>query len=379
MNNMRETSKSQRTSNTRETTTNINSSRYNGPKTIRKNRRTGTCIFTAFIISVMILGVGLTMTGCGGSGAGSSGSDKGKTKITFVLDWTPNTNHTGIYIAKANGYFDEAGLDVEIVQPPENGVEAVVGSGEAQMGVSFQDYMAPILQGNKKQMPITAVAAILQHNLSGIMSAKGNGITSPKGLEGKTYATWEMPIEQAILKDCVEVDGGDFSKVKMVPEVIDDEVAALKSRKVDSIWVYYGWAGINAEVQGFPIDYFAFRDIEPAFDYYSPVIIANDDFLKNEPEAAKAFLKAATRGYEEAMENPKTGANILLQENPELDADLVLDSQVYLTDYYKAKAPRWGEIDGDRWNAFYRWLNDKGLTEEKIPDDVGFTNEYLPK
>lgn len=352
----------------------------NNSKTDNKNkgnRRLGTWLFTGVIIAAMILGISLAMTGCGSSS--ESAGDKGKTKITFVLDWTPNTNHTGIYIAKANGYFDEAGLDVEIVQPPENGVEAVVGSGKAQMGVSFQDYMAPILEGKEKQMPITAVAAILQHNLSGIMSAKGGGITSPKGLEGKTYATWELPIEQAILKDCVEADGGDFSKVEMVPEIIDDEVTALKSKKVDSIWVYYGWAGINAEVQDFPIDYFAFKDIEPAFDYYSPIIIANDDFLEKEPEAAKAFLEAASRGYEEAMENPKVAANILLQENPELDADLVLDSQVYLAEQYKAEASRWGEFDGERWNAFYRWLNDKGLTEEKIPEDVGFTNEYLPE
>lgn len=324
----------------------------------------------------------LCITGCGGSGSESgsgSGAKGDKTKITFVLDWTPNTNHTGVYIAKANGYFDEAGLDVEIVQPPENGVEAVVGSGKAQMGVSFQDYMAPALEGDEKQMPITAVAAILQHNLSGIMSAKGGGITSPVGLETKTYATWELPIEQAILKECVEADGGDFSKVKMVPETIDDEVAALKSKRVDSIWVYYGWAGINAQVQGFPIDYFAFKDIDPAFDYYSPVIIANDEFLKNEPEAAKAFLKAVSRAYEEAIENPKTAANILLQENPELDADLVLESQVYLADQYKAEADRWGEFDAERWNGFYRWMNEKGLTEKDIPDNVGFTNEYLPE
>lgn len=325
----------------------------------------------------------LSMSGCGSTDTSQEETEKSesaeKTKLTFVLDWTPNTNHTGIFVAKAKGYFEEEGLDVEIIQPPENGVEPVVGSNKAQMGVSFQDYMVPALQGEKKQMPITAVAAILQHNLSGIMSAKGNGITSPKGMEGKTYATWELPIEQAILKSCVESDGGDFSKVKMVPQVIDDEVAALKSKQVDSIWVYYGWAGIRAEVADFPVDYFAFKDIDEVFDYYSPVIIANDDFMAENPEAVKGFLKAVKKGYEEAIEDPEAAAEILLKENPELDKELVMESQQYLADQYKADADQWGIIDGERWNKFHKWLNDNGLTEEEIPMDCGFTNDYLPK
>ena len=346
-------------------------------ETNKNNRHIGSYLFTALMVVVMILGICLAMTACGASD--NDAAKAGKTKLTFVLDWTPNTNHSGLFVAKNKGYFDEAGLDVEIVQPPENGVEAMVGAGKAQLGVSFQDYMVPALQGEKKAMPVTAVAAILQHNISGIMSAKGGGITSPKGLEGKTYATWEMPIEQAILKECVEADGGDFSKVKMVPEVIDDEVAALKSKKVDSIWVYYGWAGIYAQVADFPIDYFAFKDIDEVFDYYSPVIIANDDFLKDQPEVAKAFLAAVSKGYEDAIEDPKAAADILLEENPELDPDLVMASQKYLADQYRAEADKWGIIDGERWNAFHRWLNEKGLTEEEIKDNVGFSNEYLPE
>ena len=348
--------------------------RTGGQKMNRKKKRAYGRVVALISIAVICC---LCMAGCGAGGDSSEKSDK--TKITFVLDWTPNTNHTGLSVAQAKGFFDEAGVDVEIIQPPENGVEAVVGSGKAQFGVSFQDYMVPSLQGKEKQMPITAVAAILQHNLSGIMSAKGNGITSPKGIEGKSYATWELPIEQAILKECVESDGGDFSKVKLLPEVIDDEVAALKSKQVDSIWVFYGWAGIHAEVEDFPIDYFAFKDIEPEFDYYSPVIIANDEFLESDPEGAKAFISAVSRGYEYAIDNPDEAADILIEANPEIDEKLARASQKYLTDQYRADAERWGVIDGKRWNAFHRWLNKKGLTEEAIPDDVGFTNDYLPQ
>ena len=121
------------------------------------------------------------------------------TKITFCLDWTPNTNHTGIYTAIEKGYFDEAGLDVTVVQPPDDGAEVLVASGQAQFGVSFQDTMADALSGDTP-LPITAVAAVVQHNTSGIVSRKGEGMDRPSGMEGHSYATWEWPVEQATVR-----------------------------------------------------------------------------------------------------------------------------------------------------------------------------------
>ena len=333
---------------------------------------------TAIIIAMFMMAFGLAACGSGGGESDENGPTD-PTHITFVLDWTPNTNHTGIYVAEALGYFEEAGLEVEVIQPPENGVEGVVASGKADLGVSFQDYLVPCLAGEEKQMPVTAVAAILQHNLSGIMSDKDLGITSPKKMENHSYATWELPIEQAILKECVEADGGDFDSIVMLPEIIDDEVTALRSKQVDTIWVFYGWAGIAAEVQDFSINYFAFKDIDDAFDYYSPVIIANDEFLADNPDTAKAFLAAVAKGYEYAIENPEEAADILLEANPELDADLVKASQKYLADQYQADAKQWGVIDAGRWNKFYQFINEKGLADQEIPMDTGFTNDYLPE
>ena len=333
---------------------------------------------TAMLIAICMMVFGLAA--CGGSAEENDANGTADaTAITFVLDWTPNTNHTGIYVADALGYFDEAGLKVEIVQPPDDGAEAMVASGQAQFGVSFQDYLVPALAGPEKTMPITAVAAILQHNISGIMSAKEKGIDSPKKMEGHSYATWELPIERAIIKRCVEAEGGDFSSIEMLPETIDDEVTALKSDQVDCIWVYYGWAGINAEIKDFAINYFAFKDIDPAFDYYSPVIIANDAFLADNPDTAKAFLAAVAKGYEYAIENPEEAAEILIDANPEIDADLVKASQNYLADQYQAEAAQWGVFDAERWNGFYESINKEGLAEQEIPMDVGFTNDYLPE
>ena len=329
------------------------------------------------IVAVLTAGcMALSLAACG-SGE-TSQEENEKEKITFVLDWTPNTNHTGLYVAQEKGYFEDEGLEVEIVQPPEDGADALVASGKAQFGISFQDTMAPGVVG-EDALPTTAVAAVVQHNTSGIISRKGEGMDTPKGLEGKKYATWDAPIEKAMMENVVEADGGDFSKVEMIPSTVTDEVSALESKSVDAIWIFYAWAGVATEVAGLETDYFAFKDINPAFDYYTPVIIGNNEFLEKEPETAKKFLSAVKKGYEDAIEDPDGAAEILCEAAPELDQELVKASQEYLKDQYIADADRWGYIDPDRWNLFYNWLNENGLTENEIPENTGFSNEYLPE
>lgn len=329
------------------------------------------------IVAVLTAGcMALSLAACG-SGETSQGENE-KEKITFVLDWTPNTNHTGLYVAQEKGYFEDEGLEVEIVQPPEDGADALVASGKAQFGISFQDTMAPGVVG-EDALPTTAVAAVVQHNTSGIISRKGEGMDTPKGLEGKKYATWDAPIEKAMMENVVEADGGNFSKVELIPSTVTDEVSALESKSVDAIWIFYAWAGVATEVAGLETDYFAFKDINPAFDYYTPVIIGNNEFLEKEPETAKKFLSAVKKGYEDAIEDPDGAAEILCEAAPELDQEFVKASQEYLKDQYIADADRWGYIDPDRWNLFYNWLNENGLTENEIPENTGFSNEYLPE
>ncbi|MBQ8804451.1 MAG: ABC transporter substrate-binding protein [Tyzzerella sp.] len=330
-------------------------------------------LYTLLLAVVMLF----AMTACGNSDT-ENNSDKELEKVTFVLDWTPNTNHTGLYVAQAKGYFEEAGLEVEIQQPPEDGAAVLVASGKADFGVSFQDSMAAALVG-EDALPITAVAAVIQHNTSGIISRAGEGMDTPKGMEGHSYATWNGAIELATLEEVVKADGGDFSKVELIPSTVTDEVTALRTNSVDSIWIFYAWAGVKTELEGLETDYFEFADIDPVFDYYTPVIIAGNKFLEENPDTAKAFMEAVSKGYEFAIENPEEAADILCGAAPELDKELVLASQKYLAEEYKADAEYWGQIDADRWNNFYKWVNDNKLVEEEVPLNTGFTNDYLPQ
>ena len=282
-------------------------------------------------------------------------------------------------MALANGYFEEAGLNVQVVQPPEDGAVALVASGKAQFGVSFQDSLAPAFAGDSP-MPVTAVAALIQHNTSGIVSRAGEGMDTPKGLEGKKYATWDLDVEKATIRDVMEADGGNFDLVELIPSTVTDEVSALQSGSVDAIWIFYGWAGIACEVAGLPIDYFEFADIDPVFDYYTPVLIGNDAWLEENPDTAKAFLTALGKGYTYAIEHPAEAADILMEAAPELksNSELVYASQEYLAAEYIADAARWGEFDGARWAAFFNWLNENGLLDGELDPNFGYTNEYLP-
>ena len=316
--------------------------------------------------TICIITLILTLTGCQGN----------KDKITVVLDWTPNTNHTGMYVALEKGWYKDAGLDVEIIQPPEDGAMALVASNKAQFGVSVQEEIAAALSADNP-LEVTAIASIVDHNTSGLISAKGKNIVTLKDLMGKKYATWDMPIEKAILKDVVTLDGGDFSKVNLIPSTVTNVLAAIES-DIDAVWIFYGWDGIAAELNKVPVNYIAFKDINPVLDYYTPVLVSSDAFISENPETVKKFLEATQKGYEYAISEPRKSADILLKHAPEIDKELAYKSQEYLSTQYKAEKPSWGTFDKDRWTGFFNWLYDNKLIEKNL-QSKGFTNDYLPQ
>lgn len=330
-------------------------------------------------ILVTTLATTTLLFGCGKKEDSTGASTGEKEKITFMLDWTANTNHTGLYVAEKLGYFDEAGLEVEIVECSEAGAEASVASGAADFGVSFQDYLVPAYSAEEgSRLPITTVAALIQHNTSGIVSLKETGIESAKDMSGHSYATWDLPIEQAIIKKVVNDDGGNFDDIELISTYVEDIKAALSS-DIDSVWIYYAWDGIACELGGLDTNFFLFTDYGKELDEYSPVIIANDDFLKNKPEVTKKFLAAVEKGYKYAIENPEDAAEILVDANDGLDPEICKASQKWLADQYVADAAKWGVIDKDRWDAFYTWVYENDLCEYEIPSGYGFSNDYLPE
>ncbi len=326
---------------------------------------------------ITALVLALTMVFCLAACGGNTEPDL--YEVVLCLDWTPNTNHTGFYVADKLGYYEEEGIKITIVQPPEDGAELMTASGQAQFGISFQDTLAANF-ALEEPLNITSVAAILQHNTSGIISRKGEGMDTPKGLEGKRYSTWNSPIELKMVEHIMEKSGADYSKLEIIPNIVTNEAEALRNKDTDAIWIYYAWAGVACELAELEFDYFDFIDIDGVFDYYTPVIVANNDFLSASPEIAKAFLRATAKGYEYAIENPEAAASILVKGDTTgslADSlDLVTESQKWISSQYIADSEKWGYIDSERWNNFYSWLYENGLVEKDITD-CGFSNDYL--
>jgi len=297
-------------------------------------------------------------------------------KITLCLDYTPNTNHTGIFVAQQKGYFAEEGLDVTVIQPEEGTATELCASGKAEIAIDFQDYLAPsFIQG----LGITAVAAIVNHNTAGIIARSGE-LTTPQGLEGDNYATYMAPIELAMTNYLCKKAGGDPSSINYIQDYPTNAAEALQNHVFDSLCIYYAWDGINAEMTG-DFDFVYYKDYEPIFDYYSPVFIANNDFLENEPETAKALLRALKKGYEYAIENPEESAEILIQsdETGALNGreEFVKKSQEWISKQYIADGEQWGYMDAGRWDGFYHWCYENGAIDKEIPAGTGFSNDYL--
>ena len=297
-------------------------------------------------------------------------------KVDFLLDWVPNTNHTGLFVAKEKGYFAEEGIDLDIKQPANESTSDLIINNKAPMGVYFQDYMTSKLA---KGAPITAIAAIIENNTSGIITNKNLNINSPKDLEGHRYGTWDIPIEKEMLSFIMQRDGGDLSKVELVPNTDDNSIIPISNGVFDAAPVYYAWDKVMADNLGIGTNFFYYRDYAPELNFYSPVIIANNDYLKENKDEVKKILKAIKKGYQYAIENPKEAAEILIKYAPELEnkKEMVVASQEYLAGQYATDKEKWGYIDPIRWNAFYNWVNEKGLVKEAIPENTGFDNQYL--
>ena len=344
-------------------------------------RAAKTAIAVASIASIAAL------TACSSGAAtaadGSASASTAKTKVRLILDWTPNTNHTGVYAALANGYYDQAGIDLEILPYSQSGVESVLASGGADFGFSGSTSATTAAAAG---LPLKVVEIVLQKNATLIgYSAKRTDITRPKDLDGKIYAGFGLPWETALVKQVITADGGkgEFTSVSLSTSAYD----AVYSGTADFAEPLVTWEGIEAKLNGTPFSYFDPSDYGVPQNY-TLSISGSDSFPNANPEVAKAFVQATQKGYEWAADNADAAAKILIDANPDLanNSDLVYQSQELLSsDYYKASDGRVGFADLAIGQAYSDWLfktgslsdaDGKALTSAPKASDI-YTNEYL--
>ena len=327
------------------------------------------------LIGALVLGI----TGCqsGGDTSTSSASDENSNlkEVTLVLDYVPNTNHTGIYVAQEKGYFEDEGLKVNIIEPGDNNTSAaLVAAGKGNFGVSYQEDVT-YARAAEEPMPIKAIATIIQHNTSGFASLKDSGIESPADFEGKTYAGWQSPSEEAVIQAVMKAAGADPSTLTIVGA--DGSGVSQLNHGIDLIWEFKGWALTQAEMEGMEFNYMPLNSLDPRLDYYTPLIITNEDMINNDPETVQAFINAVKKGYEYAINNPDESAEILSKYVPEYDLDFLKKSQEYLSQEYAKDAPSWGVMKDSVWDGYTEFMAEYGLIDEAIPASEQYTNQFI--
>jgi len=337
----------------------------------RKTKYVETLSIIIIITVLVLMMISLSVF----SGCGKVKSSELK-KITVVLDWVPNTNHTGIYAAVANGNYAEEGLDVDIIQPTEGGSADLVAAGKCEFGISYQEQVTYARTADTP-LPIVAIAAVIQHNTSGFASPVEKNIKTPSDFEGKKYGGWGSPTEDAILKALMEKFGADFSKLEIVNIGASDFFTSV-TRDVDFSWIFYGWDGIAAELRNLKINFILLQDLDPVLDFYTPVIIASEKTVNENPELVKKFLRATAQGYKFAINNPEEAAEILTTIVPEQPENLVVASQKYLAKQYMSDVKRWGEMKESTWGTFGDWMFENNLITNKLEAAKAFTNDFLP-
>ncbi len=320
------------------------------------------------VVLMIILALVLPVVSCKSDPVSESG------KVTVLLDWVPNTNHTGLYAAKELGYFEGEGLEVEILQVNEGGTAQLVAAGQAEFGISYQE---EVTHARVEGIPVVAIAAIIQHNSSGFASPAEKGIKTPADFEGKKYGGWGSPMEEAVLRAVMDKYGADFDKLEMVSIGSADFFTSV-TKDVDFTWIYYGWDGVAAELRGIDLNFINLREEDEALDFYTPVIIASEETIGQNPDLVKGFLRAVTKGYQYCIENPEEAAEFLLKVSPELDRELVIESQKFLSKEYQSDAPAWGLMKREIWESYAKWMYERDLIESMLDVDKAFTNEFLP-
>lgn len=295
-------------------------------------------------------------------------------KVTVILDYVPNTNHTGMYVALDKGYYEAEGLDVEIIEPTDGATATLIAQQKGTFGISYQEDVTIALTA-EDPLPIKAVAAIIQHNTSGFVSLSDSGIESPADFEDKIYAGWGGPGESAVLEACMTQNGADFSKLGMV--ISDGTGFEALGKSCDLMWFFEGWDSVMADMNGVKLNYMELRQLDERLDYYTPVIIASNEVLESDPEMVSAFLRATSRGYEDTIADPDAAAEILSSHAPDYDIEMLKKSQEYLAGKFMEDTDTWGVMKDEVWDNYSSFLQEYGVIEEALPASECYTNEFL--
>lgn len=179
-----------------------------------------------------------------------------------------------------------------------------------------------------------------------------------------------------MISSIMEKHSGDINKVKITNIGSTDFLTAMR-QGIDFYWIYFGWQGIEAQLNGMKLNMIYLAEQSKELDYYTPVIITSEAKINQEKSTVQAFMTAVSKGYQFAIAHPDEAAELLLQENPTLDRKLVKASQHWLSSRYQAEAKVWGLQQESVWKGYADWMKQHQLLEGTFDAKAAFTNEFI--
>ena len=297
-------------------------------------------------------------------------------KLKIALDWTPNTNHTGLFVASVMGFYEEFGLNLEIISPVNDDYSVTPAKKLELNEVDFaivptESLFSLLLKENKVE--VKGIYAILQEDTSAIVTLKSSNIDRPKGLDGKIYASFKARYEDKIVQQMVINDGGKGEFTIEYPEKLGIWETIL-AQKSDASWIFKAWEGIEAQTQGAELNQFSLKNYGIPYGY-SPLIIAKSSDIEAKNEAFKNFVSATKKGYLFAQNNPEKAVEILTKYVPQRDLDNIdlLKSQDYLNHYYGDENTV-GQMEASVFQTFIDWLFEHKILEKRLEASEVFIN-----
>ena len=300
-------------------------------------------------------------------------------QISVALDWTANTNHTGFFVAKHLGYYRDKGLNVNLITPEIDSYTTTpakrVELGEADFALAP---MESVISYRTKPNPtlVKAVAALLQEDLSAIVTLKTSDLSHPALLDGKCYASYKARYEDEIVKQMIINDGGIGDIQLSYPDKLGIW-ETLMNGKADATWVFMNWEGLEAEARNVPLH--AFKMVDFGIPYgYSPILLALESRIKEKESVYQAFLQTTKGGFMYAKAHPEEAAEILKPFVPVGDQERIdLVRSQKMTGAFYGSEGQWGKMETGRVADFLDWLRKHNLETAIENVETLFTNQLL--
>jgi putative hydroxymethylpyrimidine transport system substrate-binding protein len=300
----------------------------------------------------------------------------GSKRVELMLDYFPNADHAGIYAAQAGGHFEQAGLAVEIREPPDPAAPIKqVAAGRVDLAISYEP---EVLRARDQGLAVVSLGAIVREPLTSIMSLPGAKIRSPRDLRGKTVGTAGIDYQSAYLRTILREAGVPADSVKE-RNVGFSLTPALLTGRVDAVLgAFWNYEGTELRLRGRRPRIIRMDEAGvPSYDEL--VLVANQDALERDGDKLRAFIGALSRGTRDLRREPDEAIDGLLEANPDLDPELQRAVvEVTLPLFLPPRGKPFAWQDPEKWDAFAAWMHDNELLEN--PPDVrgAFDNGLLP-